>query len=88
LRRRLEAGRIERARCPLVEAELAAAAPRPLVFVHGAAGIARRTAWLMRDHRWPDAPVEGTAVFTAESPSIQAYRDGLAGFGLTRIDTL
>ena len=73
---------------PLVEAELAAAAPRPLVFVHGAAGIARRTAWLLRDHRWPDAPGEGIAVFTAPSGLIQAYRAGLAEVGLTRVETL
>jgi glutamate racemase len=73
---------------PLIEAELTAAAPRPLAFVHGAAGIARRTAWLLRDHIWPDAPGEGTAVFTAPSPLIQAYREGLAGFGLTRLETL
>lgn len=73
---------------PLVEAELAAAAPRPLAFVHGAAGIARRTAWLLRDHMWPDMPGEGIAVFTVPSPQIQAYRNGLAGFGLTRAETL
>jgi len=73
---------------PLVEAELAAAAPRPLAFVHGAAGIARRTAWLLGDHDWPDSPGEGVAVFTASSPLIQAYRAGLAGFGLTRVETL
>ena len=73
---------------PLVEAELRAAAPRPLAFVHGAAGIARRTQWLLRDHGWPDALAEGIAVFTAPSPLLQAYRDGLAGFGLTRVETL
>ena len=73
---------------PLVEAELAAAAPRPLAFVHGGAGIARRTAWLLRDHLWPAAPSDGIAVFTAPSPSIDAYRDGLAGYGLTRVETL
>lgn len=73
---------------PLVEAELAAAAPRPLAFVHGAAGIARRTAWLLRDHHWPDAPGDGIAVFTAPSPSIRAYGEGLAAFGLTRLETL
>jgi glutamate racemase len=73
---------------PLVEAELAAAAPRPLAFVHGAAGIARRTAFLLRDHIWPEAPGEGIAVFTAPSPAIGAYRAGLAGFGLTRLETL
>jgi glutamate racemase len=73
---------------PLVEAELAGAAPRPLAFVHGAAGIARRTAWLLRDHIWPAAPSDGLAVFTAPSPVIDAYRAGLAGYGLTRVETL
>jgi glutamate racemase len=73
---------------PLVEEELAAAAPRPLAFVHGAAGIARRTEWLLRDHLWPEAPGEGVAVFTAPSPLIDACRSGLAGFGLTRLETL
>ena len=56
---------------PLVLQELEAAAPRQLAFVHGAAGIARRTAWLLRDHVWPDAP-----------------RDGLAAYGLARIEML
>ena len=36
---------------PLVQAELAAAAPRPLAFVDGKEGIARRTAWLSRGPR-------------------------------------
>lgn len=73
---------------PLVEAELTAAAPRPLAFVHGATGIARRTAWLLREHVWPDRQEEGIALFTSPSPLIAAYRPGLAGFGLTRIETL
>lgn len=73
---------------PLVEAELRAAAPRPLAFVHGAAGIARRTQWLLRDHAWRDSPGKGIAVFTAPSPRLDACRQGLAGFGLTRIETL
>lgn len=73
---------------PLVEAELAAASPRPVTFVHGASGIARRTAWLLRDHPWPDSPGEGVALFTAPSPLIDAYRPGLAGFGLTQVDIL
>jgi len=73
---------------PLVEAELAAAAPRPLRFVDGSAGIARRTAWLTRDHVWPDSRPEGVAVFTGSADSVEAYRPGLAGFGLTRIEML
>jgi glutamate racemase len=73
---------------PLVEPELAAAAPRPLAFVDGSRGIARRTAWLLRDHRWPEAPGEGIAVFTGPADQAQAYRPGLAAFGLTRIESL
>jgi glutamate racemase len=68
---------------PLVEEELAAAAPRPLAFVDGKEGIARRTAWLTRGHEWPAEAPEGVAIFTG--PGGEAYSAGLAAFGLTRI---
>jgi glutamate racemase len=71
---------------PLVEEELKAAAPRPLTFVDGKEGIARRTAWLTRDHAWPAEVREGVALFTG--PGGEAYRSGLAGFGLARIEEL
>jgi len=71
---------------PLVEAELAAASPRPLGFVDGNDGIARRTRWLARDLAWPDEPGEGIAVFTG--PGAEADRAGLAPFGLKRIEML
>jgi glutamate racemase len=70
---------------PLVQSELAAAS-RPLAFVDGNEGIARRTRWLTRDLAWEDGPGEGIAVFTG--PGAEAYRAGLAGYGLTRIDKL
>ena len=73
---------------PLVEAELAAAAPRPIAFVDGKEGIARRTAWLARDHAWPDSPSEGVAVFTGPAGRAEAYRPAFAAYGLTRIETL
>ena len=73
---------------PLVQAELEAAAPRPLAFVDGKEGIARRTAWLTREVSWPDAPAEGIAIFTGSRTDVEAYRPGLAGFGLTRIEKL
>jgi glutamate racemase len=73
---------------PLVEEELAAASPRPVRFVDGKEGIARRTAWLMRERRWPAAPPDGIALFTSRSTDIEAYRPGLARFGLTRLATL
>jgi len=72
---------------PLVEEELKAAAPRPLAFVDGKEGIARRTAWLTRDQEWPGLSGEGLAVFTgARDP--EAYRAGLARHGLARIERL
>ncbi|MFN3944888.1 MAG: glutamate racemase [Allosphingosinicella sp.] len=71
---------------PLVEEELAAAAPQELRFVDGKEGIARRTAWLLRDTAWPEFPGEGTALFTGKSSDIGAYRAGLAAFGLTRLE--
>jgi glutamate racemase len=73
---------------PLVWDELQAASPRPLVFVDGSGGIARRTAWLMRDHVWPGAPGEGLALFTSRDPQLEAYRAGFQRFGLKLIDSL
>jgi glutamate racemase len=73
---------------PLVADALAAAAPRPLAFVDGNAGIARRTAWLLRDQSWPAGPHEDIAVFTGPAENAEAYRAGLAAFGLSRIEKL
>lgn len=73
---------------PLVAAELAAAAPRPLTFLHGGDGIARRIAFLNGDMPWPEAPSEGIAVFTRLDPDVAALRPALARFGLSRIEGL
>lgn len=70
---------------PLVEEELGRAAPRPIAFVDGAEGIARRTAGLLRDKAWPDEPGEGRAFFTRWSPDLERYRAGLAAYGLELI---
>ena len=73
---------------PLVEEELAAASRRPLSFVDGKEGIARRTAWLLRDRRWGSQPPEGQAVFTRRDDSWRPYSPGLARYGLTRVGSL
>jgi glutamate racemase len=73
---------------PLVEEELQAAAPRPIAFVDGKEGIARRTAWLTRDHIWPEAASSGIAVFTGGADKAEPYRKGLAAFGLVEIRSL
>jgi glutamate racemase len=70
---------------PLVEQELAEASPRPLAFVDGKEGIARRTAWLLRDREWPGEPGEGRALFTRWAPELERYRAGLADYGLQLI---
>jgi glutamate racemase len=73
---------------PLVREELEAASPRPLAFVDGAAGIARRTQWLTRDLNWPAAPSGGRAVVTGPLEHAEPYRAGFAHFGLTKIEKL
>ncbi|OJY67149.1 MAG: glutamate racemase [Sphingobium sp. 66-54] len=73
---------------PLVEDELAAAAPRPLTFLHGGAGIARRIAWLNGDAPWPEGAPEGRAVFTRIDPWVEALRPALDRFGLRQINAL
>lgn len=73
---------------PLVEADLAAASPRPLRFLHGGEGIARRIAHLTQGQPWPDRPGSGIAVFTRLGPDIEALAPALAGFGLTEIVSL
>lgn len=73
---------------PLVEAELAAAAPRPLRFVDGKEGIARRVAWLTRDRSWPQEAPEHLALFTGGGADVEAYRPGFAAFGFGEVRTL
>lgn len=73
---------------PLVEAELAAAAPRPLTFVHGGDGIARRIAFLTQDQPWPDTPPPGIAVFTRVDDKVRALAPALARYGLSRLEQL
>jgi glutamate racemase len=73
---------------PLVTDRLAAVAPRPLAFVDGAKGIARRTATLTQDQQWPDNPAPGIAVFTAPIEIAEGLRNSLAGMGLTKIEWL
>ena len=72
---------------PLVADELAAAAPRPLSFVDGGPGIARRVAFLTDGQDWPATPT-GAAVFTAPLEIGQSLRAGLAARGLGTISIL
>jgi glutamate racemase len=73
---------------PLVATELAAASPRPLRFVDGAEGIARRVAALTEGQAWPETAGAGVAVFTRLGAAEAALAPALARFGLTRIEAL
>ena len=71
---------------PLVEAEMAAAAPPGVRFIDGGPGIARRVAYLTKGQDWPGEPAGGMAVFTAAPPD--ALIPALADYGLTQSGTL
>ncbi len=71
---------------PLVADRLAAVAPRPLAFVDGAEGIARRVGVLTQGQGWPDEPVAGIAVFTARAETSDGLRRSLRRHGLERIE--
>ncbi|KKC26328.1 glutamate racemase [Sphingomonas sp. SRS2] len=72
---------------PLVADELAAAAPRPLSFVDGGPGIARRVAFLTDGQLWP-AIATGEAVFTAPLDIGEPLRAELAARGLDAVSVL
>ena len=70
---------------PLLAKEIAAAWPA-IAQVDGAAGIARRIAFLTRGQQWPANPLPGIAVFTAPPPGSLAR--ALESFGLDEVRTL
>ena len=70
---------------PLVEPALRRVFGEGVRFIHGADGIARRTAFLTRGQDWPTTAPEGLAWFTGRATDLEAYRPALTRFGLTRI---
>lgn len=73
---------------PLVQEELAAAAPRPLRFVDGKEGIARRVAWLTRERRWARRRPGHRALVTGNGADLDAYRVGFAAYGFDEVRTV
>ncbi|MEO8723552.1 MAG: glutamate racemase [Sphingobium sp.] len=73
---------------PLVEDELRAASPRPLSFLHGGDGIARRIAFLNAGQNWPHTARAGVAVFTRMDQDVVALAPALRCYGLSRIEAL
>lgn len=72
---------------PLVKAELLAKVPR-MLFVDGAAGIARRVVHLTNGQAWPLAPPKGIFVTTGPGAEAEPLRAALAGFDITELVTL
>ena len=75
---------------PLLEEELGAAfaaTGRPVRFIDGAGGIARRMQFLTSGQHF-QRTVPDLAVITGESQSIEELRPALAPFGLERIERL
>jgi glutamate racemase len=73
---------------PLVADRLAAVAPRPMTFVDGSEGIARRIAFLTASQEWPSGIAAGLAVFTAPLDVPPGLRSALSRFGLEQVETL
>lgn len=72
---------------PLLERELRGAFGADVAFVDGAAGIARRIAYLTQGQRFARTEPD-IAVFTGENGSLDALRPALAAYGLERIEHL
>jgi glutamate racemase len=84
---------------PLLAAELAASAPRPLGFIDGGKGIARHVKNLIERGLGSQtkafeslgaggSSAEGLAIFTRADPHVDALAPALQGFGLSTIEIL
>ena len=73
---------------PLLRDELAEAAQRPIQFIDGAQGIARRIAHLTKDMSWPSEIRDGIFVTTGDIADIEPYRPAFADYGITRFEKL
>tara|TARA_R110000850_G_scaffold13504_4_gene43715 strand:+ start:5119 stop:5931 length:813 start_codon:yes stop_codon:yes gene_type:complete len=73
---------------PLLREELAAAAARPIQFIDGAEGIARRIAYLTSNLCWPAERPDGIFVTTGDLADIEPYRSAFAQYGIRDFEKL
>lgn len=73
---------------PLLRDELAEAAGRPIQFIDGATGIARRIAYLTKNISWPGGSGEGIFVTTGDLADIAPYRPTFGKYGISRFEKL
>jgi glutamate racemase len=72
---------------PLLAEEIAIASPAGVTLVDSGAGIARRTAYLTKDHTWPQTKAS-LAVFTRDDADLALLSPALATYGLTKTEIL
>ena len=73
---------------PLLRDELQAVAGPDVRLIDGAAGIARRIAYLTEGQLWPGAPAPGIAVFTRSDERPPPPLAALAPYGIGSIETI
>jgi len=73
---------------PLLQDELQAAAGPGVTLIDGAAGIARRIAYLTEGQPWPAAAARGVAVFTRSDDRPPPPLAALAPYGIGSIETI
>tara|TARA_R110000824_G_scaffold13280_9_gene57953 strand:+ start:21611 stop:22423 length:813 start_codon:yes stop_codon:yes gene_type:complete len=73
---------------PLLRDELAEAAQRPIRFIDGAQGIARRIAHLTKDFSWPSEKRDGIFVTTGDIADIEPYRPAFEKYGIKTFEML
>lgn len=73
---------------PLVEQELKEAAGGDMIFVDGAAGIARRIGVVTEGQAWPEKRAPGIFVTTSDAASAEPYRVLLQDYDLTELTAL
>jgi glutamate racemase len=73
---------------PLLQNELALAAPNNMQFVDGAAGIAKRILYLTQGQSWPEGIQPSTFVTTGGLTVIEPYKAALQNYGFTEFTNL
>lgn len=73
---------------PLLQPELQAAASAQVRLIDGAAGIARRVAYLTQGQSWPAEASPGIAVFTRSDDRPPPPLAALAAYGIGSIETI
>lgn len=73
---------------PLVQEELQKSFAKPVQFIDGAQGIARRICFLTQETIWPETSEDGTFVTTGRLDQLASYRDILYQFGLRKFERL